>query len=138
LKKDIKKQIKEDATGEEKKVYSQKQYDEAVRNAAERAATDAVRNLRSLDKKEQAEAKKMRDQIGQIKVPKKDASLEIEKAIKVAVTMEEGVVEPKLDDEVKTPISGADIMAAMESVHKDPVGNGLSAASATGVELARQ
>jgi hypothetical protein len=38
----------------------------------------------------------------------------------------------------KTPITGVDIMASMEARHKDPVGNNLNAATAAGIELARQ
>lgn len=64
VKKELKKQVKEILQGDEKKVYSQQQYDEGVRNAAKQAATDAVKHLRSLDKKNAQENQKLKDQIG--------------------------------------------------------------------------
>lgn len=46
--------------GDDKKVYSQKQYDEGVRAAAKQAATDAIRHLRELDKKQEQEEKELK------------------------------------------------------------------------------
>ena len=70
----------------------------------------------------------------------KDDALEVEKAIKVAVSKEAGVVETKLtgDELLKTPITGRDIMGQMKTQHDDPVGNKLNAATAAGIEMARQ
>jgi hypothetical protein len=77
-----------------------------------------------------------------VKKPK-DEALEVEKAIKVAVTMEAGDIVPKgkgseSEDYMKSPITGAGIMNQMKQAHSDPVGNKLNAASAAGIEMARQ
>ena len=66
-------------------MFSQAQYDEGVRNAAKQAATDAVKHLRDLDKETKNENEELLKKIGQVKKPK-DEALEVEKAIKVAVT----------------------------------------------------
>ena len=140
LKHELKKEIKESIVGDEKKVFSKTQYDEAVRNAAQQAATDAVKSLRKLDKDNVEENKKSLLKIGQMKKDTKDEALEVEKAIKVAVSKEAGVVESKLKNDglLKTPITGRDIIGQMKSYQGDPVGNHLNAATAAGIEMARE
>jgi len=121
-------------------VFSQAQYDEGVRNAAKQAATDAVKHLRDLDKETKNENEELLKKIGQVKKPK-DEALEVEKAIKVAVTMEAGDIDAKVkgsDDYLKSPITGVGIMNQMKQAHADPVGNKLNAATAAGIEMARQ
>lgn len=115
LKKELKKQAKDVVEGEDKKVYSQAQYDEAVRAAAKQAATDAVKHLRELDKENAKENEQLLKQVAQIKKPK-DEALEVEKAIKVAVTQEAGDFDPVADknDKLKTPIKGEGIMGQMK------------------------
>jgi len=97
--------------GEDKKVYSQAEYDEGVRNAAKQAATDAVKHLRELDKENAKENEELLKQVAQVKKPK-DEALEVEKAIKVAVTQESADYDPKADkeDNLKSPIRGEGIM----------------------------
>ena len=78
--------------------------------------------------------------VAQVKKPK-DEALEVEKAIKVAVTMEAGDIDTKpkgSEDYLKSPITGVGIMNQMKEAHADPVGNKLNAATAAGIEMARQ
>ena len=70
--------------------------------------------------------------------------MEIERAVKTAVAEEENGIEPAPENETpeqkwlaKNPWHGVNIMEEMKEAHDDPVGNGLSAAAAAGIDLAR-
>ena len=71
-----------------------------------------MRHLRELDKETKNENEELLKKVAQVKKPK-DEALEVEKAIKVAVTMEAGDIDPKpkgSEDYLKSPITGVGSM----------------------------